>query len=168
MGSTKPTASAVRVLAAAAMLLSFSPLAHAQTGTGPFAGLAGSWAGSGTIQLSNGAAERLRCDATYSVLQGSRNLRQDLRCASDSSNFNLRTDVEAQGGAITGRWLDVGRNVQGGISGRASGGRIEAVAQGPGFSASLAISIRGNRQSVSIRSQGTELSQVSIELSRTR
>jgi hypothetical protein len=141
---------------------------HAQTGASPFAGLAGSWAGSGTILLSNGTTERLRCQAAYMVAGAGSNLRQSLRCASDTYNFDLRTSVDYAGGVISGTWVEVGRNVQGRISGTASGGRIEAVAQGPGFSAGLGIGTRGNRQSVSIRSAGTELAQVSITLSRTR
>jgi hypothetical protein len=38
---------------------------HAQPA--PFAGLPGSWTGSGSIALSDGSHERLRCRATYRV-----------------------------------------------------------------------------------------------------
>src|SRR4051812_16003434 len=33
----------------------------------PFAGLAGTWSGSGTVSLSGGARERIRCRSTYQV-----------------------------------------------------------------------------------------------------
>ena len=131
------------------------------------ADLSGSWAGSGTVTLANGTTERLRCQANYQLGSGGSNLRQELRCTSDSYNFNLRTSVDYQGGSISGTWLEVARNASGRISGQASRGRIQAVVQGPGFAAGLAIGTRGNQQSVSIRSQGTELSQVSITLRRT-
>src|SRR6266566_1664044 len=49
------------------------------------------------------------------------NLSLNLKCASDSYNFNLTSDVEYQGGAIRGSWTEASRNASGTISGRASG-----------------------------------------------
>jgi hypothetical protein len=146
--------------------------AHAQsqaTSSSPFASYAGSWSGSGTVALSNGTTERLRCQATYAVASAGTNLRQNLRCASDSYTFELRTDINAEGGGrVGGVWSEGTRNMQGSISGRVSAGRIDAVAEGPGFSAGIAMAPQGARQAVSIRSQGTELSQVSVTMTRAR
>src|ERR1700744_1237291 len=61
--------------------------ANAQPAKGPFARLAGSWSGSGTIAASNGSRERIRCVATYAVGGGGHALAQNLRCASDSYKF---------------------------------------------------------------------------------
>jgi len=146
-------------------------LAHAQTqapSSSPFGGFAGTWSGSGTIALSNGTTERLRCQATYAVASAGTNLRQSLRCTSDSYNFELRTDINAEGGRVAGLWVETTRNMQGRISGRVAAGRIDAVAEGPGFSAGIAMASQGTRQAVSIRSQGTELSQVSVTMVRAR
>jgi hypothetical protein len=157
-------------LGALMVLLCGSP-AHAQTqatSSSPFAGFAGSWSGSGTVALSNGTTERLRCQATYAVASTGTNLRQNLRCTSDTYNFELRTDINAEGGRVTGLWMEGTRNMQGRISGRISVGRIDAVAEGPGFSAGIAMASQGTRQAVSIRSQGTELSQVSVTMARAR
>ena len=157
-------------LGALMILLCGSP-AHAQTqasSSSPFAGFAGSWSGSGTVALSNGTTERLRCQATYVVASASANLRQNLRCTSDSYNFELRTDINAEGGRVAGLWAETTRNMQGRISGRVSAGRIDAVAEGPGFSAGIAMAPQGTRQAVSIRSHGTELSQVSVTMVRAR
>jgi hypothetical protein len=156
----------------ALMILLCGPPAHAQiqaTSSSPFAGFAGSWSGSGTVALSNGTTERLRCQATYAVASTGTNLRQNLRCASDSYTFELRTDINAEGGGrVGGIWAEATRNMQGTISGRVSAGRIDAVAEGPGFSAGIAMAPQGARQAVSIRSQGTELSQVSVTMTRAR
>ncbi len=138
------------------------------TSSSPFAGFAGSWSGSGTVALSNGSTERLRCQATYVVASAGANLRQSLRCASDSYTFELRTDINAEGGRVGGVWAETTRNIQGRISGRVSAGRIDAVAEGPGFSAGIAMAPQGARQVVSIRSRGTELSQVSVTMARAR
>ncbi|WP_244470723.1 hypothetical protein [Microvirga massiliensis] len=164
-------ADAYRLLCFAWVLLSFGPLAYAQQGAvspGPFAGMSGSWSGSGTIGLSNGTTERLRCRAAYAVASAGSTLQQSLNCASDSYTFELRTDIDYEGGRIAGLWAETTRNLQGRISGRANAGRIDAVAEGPNFSARIILNTRGGRQSVSIRSEGTELSQVSVDLTRTR
>jgi len=155
----------------ALIVLLCGSLAHAQTQapfSSPFASFAGTWSGSGTVALLNGTTERLRCQATYAVASAGANLRQNLRCASDSYTFELRTDITAEGGRVAGLWTEATRNLQGRISGRVSAGRIDAVAEGPGFSAGIAMAPQGARQAVSIRSQGTELSQVSVTMTRAR
>src|SRR5262245_23689206 len=72
-----------RLLITAAVLFaaSFSG-APAQAQSGPFAGMAGTWAGSGTVTLDDGSKERLRCRATYAVA-GPR-MTMTLTCASDA------------------------------------------------------------------------------------
>ena len=156
-----------RRLGAGSFALAFALVASgAQAQGGAFAGLEGAWSGTGTITLSSGASERIRCRAAYRVAENGQNLTQNLRCASDSYNFDLRSNVRYEGGAISGNWSETTRNASGSISGRAGGGEIQASVRGASFSAGLSLATRGDRQSVSIRSQGSELSQVSIVLSR--
>ena len=131
-----------------------------------FAFLSGSWSGSGSVTLASGAVERIRCRATYEVAPSGTTFQQDLRCTSDSYNFNLRASVLRSGDGLSGTWTETSRNVNGGIAGRVSGSQIQAAIQGPGFSANLTMATQGDRQTVSIRSQGTELSTVSIVLRR--
>jgi hypothetical protein len=159
--------SRVGVVATVCAFLTSPATAQSGGSQNPFADLGGTWTGSGTVTLASGATERLRCEAAYEVAQGGQGLRQDLRCRSDSYAFDLRTSVEYRGGSITGTWIELTRNAQGSISGQASRGQIQAVVQGPGFAASFALGVRGGQQSVSIRSQGTEVSQVAIVLRRT-
>ena len=86
----------LKVCASAAVLavpLLASP-GYAQSG--PFSGMAGSWSGSGTITTSAGS-ERLRCRVRYVVTSGGATLQQDLRCASDSYRFDVRSDVTYRG-----------------------------------------------------------------------
>jgi hypothetical protein len=139
----------------------------AEAASTPFAGLSGSWSGGGTVTLSGGANERIRCRAMYVVGNGGNQLQQNLRCASDSFTFELKSDVNHAAGQISGMWTEVTRNVGGSISGRASSGKIQALVDGPAFAASLALTMQGDRQSVIIRSDGSALTQVSITLSRT-
>jgi len=146
-------------------LITFAP-ARSQAAESPLANFIGSWAGSGKITVSNGASERIRCRGSYTG-SGAR-LGLNLRCASDSYRFELTSDINYEGGNISGSWNETSRQVYGSLSGRATANHIEATAQSVGFSASLSITMRGNSQSVSIRSPGSEISEVSISLARGR
>jgi|SoiMethySBSTD1v2_1073268.scaffolds.fasta_scaffold00593_38 hypothetical protein len=154
---------------AAALVLTGSPghaQGSAQAAAGPFEDFAGSWSGTGTVSLSNGTNERIRCRASYHVTEAGRLLSQDLRCASDSYKFELQTTVAHQGGSISGTWNETTRSVVGSISGRISGGTIQAQASSAAVSANLSVVTRGNQQSVTIQSPGSEVSEVSITLRR--
>ena len=169
--STKPHARRARrtVFAVALSLLATHIYGQqgAEAASTPFAGLSGSWSGGGTVTLSDGANERIRCRAMYVVGNGGNQLQQNLRCASDSFTFELRSDVNHQAGQISGMWSELTRNVGGNVSGRASSGKIQALVSGPVFAASLALTMQGDRQSVLIRSDGATVTQVSITLNRT-
>jgi hypothetical protein len=165
--SLRRTNSSILKAAAVAVTLSLAASSsHAQAASGPFADFEGAWSGTGTISMSNGANERIRCRASYQITEAGRLLSQDLRCASDSYKFELQATVAHQGGAISGSWNETTRSVVGTISGRISGGTIRAVATAPAVSANLALETRGNSQSVTIQSPGSEVSEVSITLRR--
>lgn len=132
----------------------------------PFAAMAGTWSGSGTLTTTDGAQERLRCRAAYDVAGSGAALRLNLRCASESYNFDLAGNVEYRNGAISGSWSEATRNASGTISGQATGDHVDAAARGDNFSANLSLTTRGGRQSVSIRPQGTNVTGVSLALNR--
>src|ERR1700722_20783003 len=94
----------------AALMLSVS-VGHAQDGSGPFAGFDGAWSGTGTVALSDGTTERIRCKADYKVNGNGMGLKQSLRCASDSYKFDLSSDVTSNGGRISGNWSEASRNI---------------------------------------------------------
>jgi hypothetical protein len=133
----------------AALILSVSA-GHAQSG--PFAGFNGSWSGNGTVALSDGTTERIRCKASYKVAGA--NLKQTLQCASDSYKFDLSSDVTSQGDRISGNWSEASRNVNGELQGTAGNGQIEVFVQAAGFAASISLRTNGNKQTVQISSKG--------------
>ena len=55
----------------------------------PFAPLAGSWSGAGTIDLANGKHEPIKCRASYDVLEEQSKLQLNLHCASAVSYTHL-------------------------------------------------------------------------------
>jgi hypothetical protein len=145
------------------MLISGSP-GYAQSA--PFAGMAGVWSGAGTIELDDGAKERIRCRATYAVSRDGDGLNQSLVCASDSYKFDLRSDVTANNGVLSGSWSETSRNVSGSLEGRAGRGQFNVVVSAPSFTANVSLRTTGNKQSVSITSQG-QIKSASISLTRS-
>jgi hypothetical protein len=153
-----------RLLIAAAVLfvaaLSGSP-GYAQSG--PFAALAGSWHGGGTVSLDDGSTERIRCRAIYAVRGPS--MEMTLTCASDAYRFNLQASVVSEGGPISGSWSESSRGVNGTLQGRGSNGNFQVLASAAGFNANISLSTRGNRQSVVMRAD-SQFRGASIALSR--
>jgi hypothetical protein len=136
----------------AALMLSVSA-GHAQSG-GPFAGFEGAWSGTGTVALSDGSTERIRCKADYKVNGTGLSLKQSLHCASDSYKFDLSSDVTSQGDRISGNWSEASRNIFGNLQGTAGGGQIEVFVEANGFAANLVLRTTGNKQTVQINSKG--------------
>jgi hypothetical protein len=139
---------------------------HAQNST-PFNALAGAWSGQGTIDLST-AREPIKCRAAYDVLEDNSSLQLNIRCASDSYNFDLRASAKYAGGSISGSWSESTRNAAGSISGKAQGDRFHVVATGPTFTADLTLVTRGNRQSVTIKSQDDKSSVKGVSMTLQR
>ena len=135
----------------AALMLSVTA-SNAQSG--PFIGFNGAWSGNGTVALSDGTTERIRCKADYMVDGSGLGLKQTLKCASDSYKFDLTSDVRSQGDRISGNWSEASRNVFGNLQGTAGGGRIEVFVEANGFAANLTLQTNGNKQTVQISSKG--------------
>ena len=149
------------------MLLLFASVGHSETG--PFAGLAGNWTGSGTISLGNSGRESIRCRARYSVSADGNGLQQSLRCASDSYRFDLSSNVASQGGQLSGMWNESSHNMSGTISGTARPGQFQVIVTSPSFSANLSLALHGDRQLVVISAPpGGQLTGVSIVLARVK
>jgi len=153
-----------RLLIAAAVL--FAPFSassvHAQAG-GPFAGMAGSWSGGGTVTLDDGSRERLRCRASYAVAGAQ--MTMTLTCASDAYKFQLGANVVDQGGAVSGNWTETSRNISGTLQGRGGGGSFDVLASTGGFNANISLRTSGNKQSISMRAD-SQFRAAAISLSR--
>jgi hypothetical protein len=144
--------SLVRTAVLCAALGLTSAAAYAQSA--PFSGMAGVWSGNGTISLEDGSKERIRCKATYAVSGDGTGLNQSLLCASDSYKFELKSDVKSRGGELSGSWAETTRGVTGSLEGRASAGKFNVDVSSPAFSAKLILTTTGNKQQVSITSDG--------------
>ena len=126
------------------MLAFTASTGHAQSN--PFAGMAGTWSGGGTVTLDDGSSERIRCRATYRVSGPSMDM--TLTCASDAYKFALQANVVDQGGAVSGNWSETSRNIGGSLQGRGGGGNFQVVASAAGFNSRISLRTAGNKQTV--------------------
>jgi hypothetical protein len=154
------------IFAVAVLLVASAADSSSYAQSGPFAGLAGVWSGGGTVALDDGSTERIRCRATYAVSPAGTGLNQTLVCASDSYKFDLKTNVIAERGTLSGTWSESSRNINGNLEGRASGGNFQVIATAPGFTADISLTTRGNRQSVVIKAE-SQFKGATITLSRS-
>jgi hypothetical protein len=124
--------------------------------TGPFADFVGSWSGNGTLRPSNGAAERIRCKASYRVHGPTQHdIDLQLRCASDSYNFDLAgTFIADELNRVSGQWTERSRNIGGIAIGNAYGDRLQLHVESNTFTAELVMVTRSRRQRVTIDSKG--------------
>jgi hypothetical protein len=154
------------VAAVCVIVLSLSPLPGYATQQGPFADLSGDWSGGGTVTLSSGSNEKIRCRATYDSQAAGNNLKLALRCASDSYNVDFRGTAINSGGNMTGNWFESTNQAAGQFFGSIKGNHIDARIEGQTFAAFFNMTTHGNRQSVSLRSPGSRVSSVTMALTR--
>ncbi len=152
--------SRLRACAVAAFALFALPAGTALAG--PFTALAGVWVGNGTIEMPSGTQERLHCRASYVVSPSGNALNQVLRCASDSYQVDVNSDVTEQDGAVSGTWAETTRGATGSLTGRVYGGIIQGTITGVGFTAALTLATHGHSQYVSIRLNSAEIAGVTV------
>jgi hypothetical protein len=144
------------------------PSAVAQS-AGPFAEFTGSWSGAGQLRPQNGAPERIRCNATYRSGGSKRDVELQLRCASDSYNFDLVGQFTADDqNQVSGRWTERSRSTGGTAIGNAQGDRLQLHIESAGFAAEVIMVTRNRKQSVDIDSHGAgQVVRASITLNRS-
>lgn len=162
---SQPRSPIPRAIGPCALVLTvvFASSAYAQS---TFTPMSGSWSGSGVVQLRSGTHERVRCNASYITQSNGQSVKLELRCASDAYKFDLNSNIVQSGTSISGDWFESTNRVGGKISGRNSGGLIEARAEGDIVAALLTVKTEGSRQSFLMESPGAKVEHVSIDLHR--
>lgn len=158
------------VAACVGALVLVGPAAHSAAAAGPFADFSGSWSGQGTVQPQGGASEPIRCKADYQPLgAAAQQINLQLRCASDSYNFDLTGQFSAdEKNHISGRWTEHTRNVGGTAVGNADGDSLQIHTETSTFSADVVLQTRNKKQTVTIDSHGGgQIVKASITLSRS-
>ncbi len=146
----------------AILVVSTSPALAA----GPFAGFAGNWKGSGTIQTDSGQ-EAITCKARYTTTAGDTTLGINVNCASDSYRVNIVSNVVAQGSTLSGSWQETTRQISGDVSGRIpEPNTLQASLQTMGGGLELGARTNGKRQAITLTSQGSDIRGATITLKK--
>lgn len=158
----RPTALALS-LASSAFLMAGSATS-AQT---PFEIVKGSWGGGGNLTLAKGKEEKLDCRAYYTSSGGGQKLGVALRCAGQTSKFELRSHLNNDNGKVSGSWEERTFNASGETSGALNPGSLNLDFHG-GVSGNMLVNFSASSQSISISiaTSGSAVAAVHINLSR--
>jgi hypothetical protein len=132
----------------------------------PIGELSGYWSGTGSIALSNGKSERVKCNVIYKTEAGQ--IRQTMRCASPDYAINALADLHVRGGQVSGTWEERTYSAKGAVTGRFGGESFALSIQGANFSAAMNVTLSNCKQSLNITPQGLDVTRVSISLAKER
>jgi hypothetical protein len=128
--------------------------------------LAGRWSGWGSVKLSNGATEQVKCVATYFVKNAGALINQNLRCASASYKIDAKANYNVKGNALTGEWEERTHSAKGNVQGRMTGNGFRLAVKGETFSARMIVTSSRCKQSINISPRGLDVSRISIGLKK--
>jgi hypothetical protein len=138
----------------------------AAAGAGPLDDMSGYWSGSGTVVLSNGNTEHVKCAVTYRVGEGGLHVRQSMRCAAADYNINASAELSVRGTQVSGNWEERTYSAVGQVTGRYSGSAMNLSIQGANFTAAMNLSLSSCKQSISIQPKGLDVTRISISLAK--
>lgn len=152
---------ALLAAAAFATTLATGSLAAADS---PFKDLAGRWVGGGSIKFKSGESEKINCRVTYFISNGGNSVSQNIRCASSTYKFDVRSSFNYSGGKVSGNWSELTNDASGVLSGRANGSTINVAITGNKLTGSMSVSLSGSNQSVKIAPSNAAITSVTIGL----
>lgn len=126
--------------------------------------MSGYWTGNGTVTMTNGATEQLRCVATYKP--AAQSVRQNLRCASTGYSISAAVDLKVDGAAITGTWEEKTYSANGDITGKVTDKGFALAIKGPTFNADLNLTHSACKQAIDIVPTGVDVTRISIGLGK--
>jgi len=133
----------------------------------PFEVVKGSWGGGGSLTLEGGKSEKLDCTAYYTSSGGGRKLGVALRCAGQTSKFELRSHLDNTGDKVSGSWEERTFNASGDTSGVLKPGTLRLHFHG-GVAGNMSVAFSASRQSItiSVATPGAAVTGIHINMRR--
>jgi hypothetical protein len=136
-------------------------------GASPLGDLPGRWSGIGSITMSNGSSEQIKCIATYFVNDGGADVQQNLRCASTSYKIDAKARLKvSNGGQVSGEWEEKTYATTGAVAGRVTGTGFALSIRGATFTAAMSVTTSSCKQSINIMPSAHEISRISVGLGK--
>ena len=134
---------------------------------GPFTAFAGNWKGAGRIFDIHGKTEPLSCRSTNQPAPDGIAMTLSLVCASDSYRIDFHSDLYTDGHNLRGTWSEKVYEATGNMSGDIQGDSITAIANAPGFDATIVAHLDGaNKLDVSLKAHGVSIDHVTAVMKR--
>jgi len=133
---------------------------------GPIEDLAGYWTGAGTVLLTNGNTEKVKCAVIYKVGGGSTQIKQTLRCAAADYTINSAAELRVNGAQVSGSWEEKTYSATGEVAGRYTGSSFVLSIKGQNFTAGMNVGLSSCKQSINITPQGLEVKRISMNLAK--
>ena len=133
---------------------------------GPIEDLSGYWTGAGTVLLTNGSTERVKCAVIYKVGGSGTQIIQTMRCASADYNINAAAELRVNGAQVSGNWEEKTYSATGDVSGRYTGSSFVLSIKGQNFTAGMNVGLSSCKQSINITPQGLEVRRISMNLAK--
>ncbi len=132
----------------------------------PFKELAGRWVGEGRIGMSEGKVESVKCRATYFVEGAGKELRQNIRCASSGGKVEVKSNVTANQGRLTGTWNELVYNLGGDLKGEVTQRGFRISVKGGDLTANMDVIVMNDRQIVEIQFFNSSLRGLTLMLKK--
>ena len=133
---------------------------------GPIEDLSGYWTGAGTVLLTNGSTERVKCAVIYKVGGGGTQIKQTMRCASADYNINAAAELRVNGAQVSGNWEEKTYSATGDVAGRYTGSSFVLSIKGQNFTAGMNVGLSSCKQSINITPQGLDVRRISMNLAK--
>lgn len=132
----------------------------------PFAKLAGRWLGEGRLGIRDGATERVKCRVTYVLAEQRKQVRQTIRCATESGSVEVQSTVSHNSGTLTGSWKELSRDWSGELTGTVNANGFKVAIKGSELNANMDIIVKDNRQIIEIQFINSSLIGLTLVLAK--
>jgi hypothetical protein len=139
----------VALVAAAQLHFPWTP-ARAEDAS-PFQKLAGRWVGEGRLGIRDGKTETVKCRVTYILAEQGSQVRQTIRCATETGSVEVQSTATHAGGALSGTWKELSRDMKGELAGSVTDTGFKVAIKGAELNANMSIIVKGVRQIIEIQ-----------------
>jgi hypothetical protein len=132
----------------------------------PFAKLVGRWLGEGRLGIRDGKTEAVKCRVTYFVSDEARQVRQTIRCASESGTVEVQSNVTHASGRLSGNWKELSRDMSGELTGSVTASGFKVAIRGSELNANMDIIVKENKQIIEIQFMHSALIGLTLVLTK--
>jgi hypothetical protein len=117
----------------------------------PFTKVVGRWLGEGRLGIRDGPTEHVKCRVTYIVSEQGAQVRQTIRCATESGSVEVQSTVTHASGNLTGTWKELSRDWSGELTGSVTANGFKVAVKGTELNANMDIIVKDTRQIIEIQ-----------------